>query len=166
MQDCNFACCTVRVWNLVSHNERRTGAEGVREWVVEGEEVTHDTITWYTEEINSLYCSQNIIRAIQSKRMRWTEHVARTGENINAWRFSVRRLKLRRPHGRLTLGRKDNNKVDFKIRSRRTWNGLIWFRAWLLRRWFWNFKLDKIKGDFLNSARNCCLVRKDSAPCG
>ena len=53
--------------------------------------------------------------------------------NINAWRFSVMKLKLRRPHGRLALRRKGNNKVDFKTRGRRTWNGLIWFRGWLFK---------------------------------
>jgi hypothetical protein len=41
-------------------------------------------ITWewrklHNEELNDLYLSQNIIRAIKSRRMRWAGHVARMG---------------------------------------------------------------------------------------
>jgi hypothetical protein len=31
MQNCSFTCCFVWVWNLVSHTEGGTKAEGVRE---------------------------------------------------------------------------------------------------------------------------------------
>jgi hypothetical protein len=34
----------------------------------------------YNEEINNLYASSNIIRAIKSRRMRWTVHIARMGK--------------------------------------------------------------------------------------
>jgi hypothetical protein len=36
------------------------------------------------EEFHNLYSSPNIIRKIKSRRMRWTGHVARMGETINA----------------------------------------------------------------------------------
>jgi hypothetical protein len=34
----------------------------------------------HNDELNSLYSSSNIIRAIKSRRMRWTGHAARMGE--------------------------------------------------------------------------------------
>ena len=33
----------------------------------------------HNEELNDLYCSPNIVRAIKSIRMRWAGHVARMG---------------------------------------------------------------------------------------
>jgi len=33
----------------------------------------------HKEELNDLYSSPNIVRVIKSRRMRWMEHVARTG---------------------------------------------------------------------------------------
>ena len=40
------------------------------------------------EELNDLYSSPNIMRVIKSRRMRWTGHVARMGEErgcIGSW---------------------------------------------------------------------------------
>ena len=40
------------------------------------------------EELNDLYSSPNIVRVIESRRMRWDGHVARTGEErgrIGSW---------------------------------------------------------------------------------
>jgi hypothetical protein len=34
----------------------------------------------HKEELHNLYCSPSIIRMIKSRRMRWTGHVARMGE--------------------------------------------------------------------------------------
>jgi len=44
-----------------------------------------DEVTWewrrlHNEDLNDLYPSHNIVRVIKSKRMRWTGHVARMGE--------------------------------------------------------------------------------------
>jgi hypothetical protein len=33
----------------------------------------------HNEELHNLYCSPSIIRIIESRRMRWTGHVARMG---------------------------------------------------------------------------------------
>ena len=33
----------------------------------------------HNEELNDLYCSPNIVRAIKSRRMRWAGHVVRMG---------------------------------------------------------------------------------------
>jgi hypothetical protein len=38
------------------------------------------------EELHDLYSSPSIIRIIKSRRMRWTGHVVRMGEKINAYR--------------------------------------------------------------------------------
>jgi hypothetical protein len=35
---------------------------------------------WHNEEIHNLYSSPSIIRMIKSRRMGWTGHVTRTGE--------------------------------------------------------------------------------------
>ena len=34
----------------------------------------------HNEELNDLYSSSNIVREIKSRRIRWTDHVARMGE--------------------------------------------------------------------------------------
>jgi hypothetical protein len=34
----------------------------------------------HNDELHSLYSSQNIVRVIKSRRMRWAGHVARMGE--------------------------------------------------------------------------------------
>jgi len=52
-----------------------------------------DEVTWewrrlHNEELNDLYCSPNIVRVIKSRRVRWTGHVARMGEErayIGSW---------------------------------------------------------------------------------
>jgi hypothetical protein len=41
------------------------------------------------EELHKLYSSPSIIRIIKSKGMRWAGHVARMGENRNAYRILV-----------------------------------------------------------------------------
>ena len=40
-------------------------------------------------ELNDLYCSPNIVRVMQSRRMRWTGHVARMGEGRGVYRVLV-----------------------------------------------------------------------------
>ena len=44
------------------------------------DEVTGDWRSLHNEEINVLYSSPNIVRVIESRRMRWAGHVARMGE--------------------------------------------------------------------------------------
>jgi hypothetical protein len=53
-------------------------------------DVKSSSIEWRklnNEQLHNLYSSPNIIRQINSKRLRWTGHVARVGEERNCTRF-------------------------------------------------------------------------------
>jgi hypothetical protein len=49
--------------------------------------VTGEWRMLHSEELHNLYSSPNIIRQINSRRMRWTKHVARMGEKRKCTRF-------------------------------------------------------------------------------
>jgi hypothetical protein len=66
----------------------------------------------HNEELHNLYYSQNIIRIIQSRRMRWAGHVARMGEKRNVYRLLVGKPERKRPLGRPRLRWIDNIKMD------------------------------------------------------
>jgi len=77
----NFTCQFVWVWNLASHIEvcicenrmlRRTCGP-------KREEVAGDWRKLQNEELQNLYASQNIIRVIKPRSLRWTVHVACIG---------------------------------------------------------------------------------------
>jgi hypothetical protein len=53
------------------------------------DEVTGEWRKLHNDELHDLYSSQNIIRIIKSRRMRWAGHVARMGEKRNAYRLLV-----------------------------------------------------------------------------
>ena len=50
------------------------------------DEVTGEWRRLHNEELYALYTSTNIIRVLQSRRMRWAEHVAIMGERRGAYR--------------------------------------------------------------------------------
>jgi hypothetical protein len=52
------------------------------------------------DELHSLYSSQNIIRVIKSRRMRFVGHVARMEEGRGVYRVLFRRPEGKRPLGR------------------------------------------------------------------
>jgi hypothetical protein len=47
---------------------------------LKGEEVAGGWRRLHNEELRNLYTSPNIIKVIKSRRMRWTGHVARRGD--------------------------------------------------------------------------------------
>jgi hypothetical protein len=49
------------------------------------DEVTGDWRKLYNVELHNLYASPDIIRMIESRKMRWTGHVARMGQKRNAY---------------------------------------------------------------------------------
>jgi hypothetical protein len=53
------------------------------------------------EELRDLNSLPSIIRIIKSRRMRWAGHVARMGEERNAYRLLVGNPEGKRPLGRL-----------------------------------------------------------------
>jgi hypothetical protein len=66
----------------------------------------------HNEELNDLYCSPNIVRAIKSRRMGWAGHVARMGERRRVYRVLVGKPEEKRPLGRLRRRWEDNIKAD------------------------------------------------------
>ena len=53
------------------------------------DEVAGEWRKLHIEEINDLHASPNIVRVIKSRRMRWTGHVARMGEERGVYRVLV-----------------------------------------------------------------------------
>ena len=73
------------------------------------DEVTGEGRKLHNEELNDLYSFPNIVRVVKSRRMRWTGHVARMGEDR-----VVQRVLVGKPEGKRPLGR-----------PRRRWEGNI-----------------------------------------
>jgi hypothetical protein len=64
----------------------------------------------HNEKLRNLHPSPSIIRIMKSRRMRWAGHVARMGEERNAYR-----LLVGKPEGRRPLGRPRRRWVDNKM---------------------------------------------------
>ena len=78
------------------------------------DQVTGEWRKLHNEELNDLYCSPNIVRAIKSRRMRWAGHVARMGEGRGVYRVLVGKPEGRRPLGRPRRRWEDNIKMDLQ----------------------------------------------------
>jgi hypothetical protein len=77
----------------------------------------------HSGELHNLYSSPDIIRQVNSRRMRWAGHVARMGEGRN-----VHRVLVGKPEGRSPLERprrrwEDGIKMDLGEIS---WGGVEW----------------------------------------
>jgi len=68
----------------------------------------------HKEELNDLYSSPNIVRAIKSRRMRWAGLVARMGEERGVYRVLVGKPVGRRPLGRPRCRWVDNIRMDLQ----------------------------------------------------
>jgi len=97
----NFACCFVRVRNMVTNFKGRTRAEGVYEWGAGDdigptrEEMTGDWKSWHGEELHDLCCLQDF-RAITSGTTRYAKREICTGDWKNSHRVLLRKRKGRR----------------------------------------------------------------------
>ena len=64
------------------------------------DEVTREWKKLHNKELNDLYNSPNIVRAIKSRRMRWAGYVARVGERRGVYRVLVGKPEGKRPRER------------------------------------------------------------------
>ena len=78
------------------------------------DEVTGKVRRLHNEELSDLYCSPNIVRVIKSRRMRWTGHVARMGEERGMYRVLVGKPEGKRPLGRTKSRWVDNTRMDLQ----------------------------------------------------
>jgi hypothetical protein len=78
------------------------------------DEVTGEWRKMHSEELHDLYSSPDIIRQIKSKRIRWAGHVARMGEERNAYRVLVGKTEGKRPVERPRRRWEDVIKVDLR----------------------------------------------------
>jgi hypothetical protein len=90
----------------------------------------------HIDEIYSLYSSQNIVRVIKSRRMRWAGHVTRMGEGRGVYRVWVGSPKGKRQLGRPRHRWEDNVKMDLTEIGIDGRTGFSWFRigssGWLV----------------------------------
>jgi len=63
-------------------------------------EVTGEWRELYNDDLNVLYSSPNIVRVINSRRVRWAGHVARIGEGRGVYRVLVGKSEGKRSLGR------------------------------------------------------------------
>jgi hypothetical protein len=74
------------------------------------------------EELRDLYSSPSIIRMIESRRMGWAEHVARTRDKVNAYRL-LGEARGKEPLGRPKRKWVDNIRMDL---GEVGWGGVDW----------------------------------------
>jgi hypothetical protein len=87
----------------------------------EKEEVLGDWTRLHNEELQGFYSSPNIIRAINTRSMRW--HVARVRESRDPCRVVVGKPGVKRPLGRPRGRWECNIKFDLKEMG---WEGVYW----------------------------------------
>ena len=68
----------------------------------------------HNEELHSLNRSPNIARVIKSRRLRWTEHVARVEEGRSAFKILTGKPTGKRPLGRPRRRWEDNIRMDLE----------------------------------------------------
>jgi hypothetical protein len=78
------------------------------------DEVTGEWRKLHNEELQTFYLLPDIITQIKSRRMRWAEHVTRTGEDRKAYTFLVGKPEGKRPLGRPRCRWEDEIRMDLR----------------------------------------------------
>jgi hypothetical protein len=78
------------------------------------DEVTEEWRKLHNEELNDLYCSPNIFRVIKSRKMRWSEHVARMCDRRGVYMVLVGKTCGKRPLAKPRRRWEDNIKMDLR----------------------------------------------------
>ena len=91
-------------WSLTFREDRRLRVfENRVLWRICRPKIDEVTMEWrkiHKEELNDMYSSPSIGRVIKSRRMKWSEHVARMGESKGVYRALVEKSEGKRPLGR------------------------------------------------------------------
>jgi hypothetical protein len=88
-----------------------------------GDEVTGEWRKLHGGELHNLYSSQDIIRQIKSRRMRWAGHMARMGEGRNVYSVLVGKPEGKRPLEKPSRRWEDGIKMDLREIG---WGGVEW----------------------------------------
>jgi hypothetical protein len=78
------------------------------------DEVTGEWRKLHNEELHSLYLSPDIIRQVNSRRMRWAGYVARIGEERKLYKVLVEKPEGKRPLGRPRRRWEDVIRMDLR----------------------------------------------------
>jgi hypothetical protein len=76
------------------------------------DEMTGEWRKLHNEELNDLYPLPSIVRVVKSRRMRWSGHVVRMGEERGVHRVLVGKPEGKRPLGRPRRRWEDNIKMN------------------------------------------------------
>jgi hypothetical protein len=78
------------------------------------DEVTGEWRKLHNEELHILYLFPNIIRQIQSRRMRWAGHMARMGEERKVYKVLMGKPEGKKPLGRSRCRWEDGIRMDLR----------------------------------------------------
>jgi hypothetical protein len=92
------------------------------------DEATGEWRRLHNEDVNDLYSSPNIIRAMKSRIMRWAGHVARMEGRRGADKFLVGRPERKTPLGRSRRRWESNIKMDLQEWDGKAMTGLLWLK--------------------------------------
>jgi hypothetical protein len=106
---CTLLRCFIGYFSKIQNERQFPHISRILFYVIQKDKVTSEWRKLHNEELNDLYSAPNIIRLINSRRMRWPWHVARgRGEVL------VRKPERKRSLGRPWRRWEDNIKMDLK----------------------------------------------------